>query len=313
MKNVLVTGSAGFIGGRLIDILTKDDDYFIIGIGRKRRENLMALYKNFRYVPLDILDYDALEKLWRNNNIDIVIHLAALTAHKEIIDNPIETLEINLQGTLNLLDCFSKSSTSKFIYASTGKVYGEIKYLPIDEEHPTNPKNLLGKSKLLTENLIEFFSVISQNSMKEFDIVRIFNVYGPKQRNYFLIPTILNQIKNKRKYLTLGNITDRRDYIFIDDLINFLCTLIRRDISIGLNYFNLGSGRSYSAEEIIEVVKKILKLNIKIKVDSSRMRKDESPEERAKISKVKAIDWKPKYSLEKGLIKTIKYYLKSEV
>lgn len=233
---------------------------------------------------------------------DIVIHLAALTSHKDIVENKLETLETNLAGTKNVLEAFIKSKTTKkFLYASTGKVYGKIVHLPITETHPTNPLNILGKSKLITENLIDFYS----NQDKEFVIFRIFNIYGPGQSEDFLIPTILKQLEKGNK-LVLGDIKAKRDCIYIDDVVDAFVKVIEQKGLKGLSIFNLASGKSFSAAEIVKMIGKIKGANIKVKSDLKKVRHDEMKDEYGSFTKAKkTFGWEPKISLQKGLEKII--------
>ena len=146
---ILITGINGFIGQHLANALIKRG-HIVLGLGHDKT---------------GVLDRKIVKKATRN--VEIVIHLASLTSHKDIVENKFETFEINLQGTKNILDAFIKSKkTRKFLYASTGKVYGKIVILPISENHLTNPLNTLGKSKLITERLIDFYA----DNQKEFMI-----------------------------------------------------------------------------------------------------------------------------------------------
>ena len=205
---ILITGINGFIGQHLASELLKKGHY-VIGLSRGNKCSIKSISK---YFSGSVLDKELVTRAIKN--VDVVVHLAALTAHKDIVDNRFKTLETNFLGTQNILNVFSKSKTTKnFLYASTGKVYGNIVKLPITETHPTNPLNILGKSKLITEKLIDFYALATlSTSKKEFVIFRTFNVYGPGQGKNFLIPTIINQLSLNKKEITLGDIDAKRDY-----------------------------------------------------------------------------------------------------
>ncbi len=198
---ILITGINGFIGQHLGAKLVQRG-HVVVGLARNKKckvANIKAYYSG------SVLDKKLVEEAAKD--AQVIIHLAALTSHKTMVDNKFETLEINLQGTKNVLDAFSKSkNTQKFFYASSGKVYGRIMHLPISEDHPTNPQNVLGKSKLITEKLIDFYN----DNQKEFVIFRIFNVYGPGQNKNFLIPTILAQFHEGKKEIVLGDMSRLR-------------------------------------------------------------------------------------------------------
>lgn len=276
---VLITGINGFIGKHLANKLIQRG-HIVLGLGRSNG---------------GVLNRAIVEKLTRN--VEIVIHLAALTSHKDIEENKFETLETNLQGTKNVLDAFSKSKNAhKFLYASSGKVYGKIVSLPISEDHPTNPLNILGKSKLITEKLIDFYS----SDQKEFIIFRIFNVYGPNQHNNFLIPTILKQLNKKE--MVLEDLEAKRDYVYIDDLINAFILAIERKGIPEVSIYNICTGKSFSAFQIVRKISKINRIDIKVKSNPTLIRTDEEKDEYGSFEKVKkTFGWEPKKSIEEGL------------
>lgn len=288
---VFITGISGFIGSHLARHLAREG-YQVSGISRKKRD-----IEGVETFKADVLDIRKM--LILSQDKDVIIHLAARTTHREIAEDPFATLNLNLTGTYNMLSAFVKSRANHFIYPSSGKVYGNPQYLPYDESHPLNPETILGKSKKIAEDLIDFFAL---NSKKTFTILRIFNIYGPGQRKGFLVPTILSQIGKKTP--TLGDIYAKRDYLYIEDLLEGFLTVIKARLK-GLNVFNLARGRCHSAQQMVEIVGKILNKDFEIEIDRSRFRKGEFEEERANISKMKSLDWEAKISLEEGLKKTI--------
>ena len=151
--DILITGVNGFLGINIAEMLAKSG-HRVVGLGKKNFSKLEFLYA---YHSVSVLDQESLNLIVKE--VDCVIHLAAITAHADIIDNKYETLDINLNGTRNILNAFKSSiRAKKFIYASSGKVYGNIKELPLTEESDTSPINILGKSKLIAEKLIDFYS-----------------------------------------------------------------------------------------------------------------------------------------------------------
>jgi len=281
---VLITGINGFIGQHLARTLVQRG-HIVKGLGHDKE---------------GVLDRRIVGRAIRD--AEVVVHLAALTQHKDIVDNRFETLEINLQGTKNVLDAFSKSKKSrKFLYASTGKVYGKIVSLPISEDHPTNPQNTLGKSKLITEKLIDFYN----DNQKEFVIFRIFNVYGSGQRENFLIPTILKQLE-KGKKLVLGDIETKRDYVYIGDLVSAFVLSIERKGEPGVSIYNICTNKGSSAKEIVKIIGKIKGFEIKLNSNPSLYRPDEMKNEYGSYEKAKRVlGWKPKISLRVGLERLI--------
>ena len=143
--------------------------------------------------------------------------------------------------------------------------------------------------------MVLHFSTISD---KSFSILSIFNVYGPNQKPEFLIPTILSQIKNNK--VILGDIKSKRDYLYIKDLITAFLTIVKNKEK-GVQIYNVGSGVSTSAEDIVRAIEKISKKKLSIEVDKSKLRKNEMPDEKADISKLKILGWNPKYNVHSGL------------
>lgn len=277
---ILITGIDGFIGKHLSKALVK----------RGHRVHKGGNVLNKKQIEEKIKD------------IDCVIHLAAKTSHFDIAENKFETLEINLTGTKNVLEAFLKSKkTKKFIFPSSGKVYGKIKNLPITENHPKAPLNILGKSKLIAEQLIDFYA----NNDKEFIIFRIFNVYGEDQKENFLIPTILKQVKGKKE-IVLGDVKAKRDYLYIDDLMNAFVLAVEKNEKKGLSIYNICGGVSYSAQDIVKLIEKIKGQKIKVKTNPSLIRLDEMKNEYGSFKLIrKELGWRPEVSIEKGLKKIL--------
>jgi len=293
---ILITGVNGFIGQHLANQLLKRG-HSVTGLGRSK---ICKVRNITTYCSGSVLDKKTLEKL---QDVDTIVHLAALTSHKDIVDNESKTSETDLLGTKNVLETLLKSKANKFLYASTGKVYGKVNYLPIDEKHPTKPQNILGKSKLEVEKLIKTYD----NKNKELIIFRVFNVYGPMQNENFLIPTIFKQLSNGKKGLTLGDIEAKRDYIYIDDLIEAFVKVLENRESPGVAIYNICTGIATSASEIVGIISKLKNADIEIKVNPDLIRKDESEEEFGTFEKAKEeLGWKPKISLEEGLKKLCK-------
>ena len=293
-KRILITGISGFIGRRLAAALIKQG-HQVFGLARTD-----ATMEDVIIQKADVLDALAVEEACKDK--EVVIHLSAVTAHQHIINNPYQALHVNLIGTYNVLSAVAKSEVQYFIYPSSGKVYGKPNYLPYDENHPVNPQTMLGKMKHFAESLIDFFA---SGSNKTFTILRIFNVYGAGQKSEFLIPTILRQIDGS--VIWLGNIDDKRDYLYLDDLIDAFNLIIDSSLS-GLSIMNVGSGISHSAREIVELLGCLVGKELIIKADASKFRKDEICEERANIERIRALGWSPKHDLELGLRETLQVF-----
>jgi nucleoside-diphosphate-sugar epimerase len=298
---VLITGVNGFLGRNIAKSLS-DSGFKILGIDIQEDPISRDL---FQYHSGSILDKKFISN--KIKDVDVVIHLAAITAHSEIIDKKYKTLDINLDGTKNVLSAFNSSKRSKkFIYASTGKVYGKISELPLTEKSNTYPINILGKSKLIAERLIDFYSTDD----KAYITFRIFQAFGVGQVDHFLIPTIIKQInydnRNIQK-ITLGDIKAKRDYIHVNDVANAFSLVVNSDIGPGNQIFNLSSGLALSAEEIVKEIEDLCDLKIHIQTDKSLFRYDEESIEYGSYAKAESyLGWKPKLSIREGLAKIIK-------
>src|SRR4030095_14348758 len=198
----------------------------------------------------------------------LVIHLAGPTTASEINAHPLECLKTNWRGTSNVLDCFRAGEGLHFVLLSSGKVYGRPQHLPINEDHPLRPETVLGKSKLATEDLVRFYA--DHCDGKLFTILRLFNAYGPGQKPGFLIPTIMGQADKPE--IKLGDISSRLDFIYIDDVVEAIVTVLfnSRDPGAGnssVRVFNAGSGTSHSPQNIVHVLEEVVGRQLSIITD----------------------------------------------
>lgn len=296
MTKVFISGVNGFIGQALAKALLSKG-YKVSGLGTSKKCDI----KGVNYKSCDVLDGKKLIKL--SNGHDVYIHLAAITTHDEIVNHATQTLQINWQGTYNMLEAFTQNKGKHFLYASTGKVYGDFKSLPIKEADPCNPLNILGKSKYICERLIDFFA--KTNPAHQYSILRIFNIYGEGQKESFLVPTIIKQLKSSS--IKLGDIKAKRDYLYKDDLVSAFIKVIEKNKST-INIFNVGSGKAYSAEEIAKTLGVITGKKLTIKSNSKKIRGDELDTEYCSNQKLKGLGWKQNFTLKKGLETTLKHY-----
>ncbi len=290
---ILITGAGGFIGRNLVDKFGTREDIQVMGTTHKK------VQLGIPSCVLDVLDEESIQRIFQRDRFDVVIHLAALTAHDQIVDNKYEALQLNLKGTRNILESFNKySKGALFIYASTGKVYGNVKTYPINEEMRTSPTNTLGKSKLITERLIDFYAEEGNQYM----ITRVFNIYGDGQRENFVVPTIVKQLKTGRS-LSLGNILDKRDYLHIDDLVNaILCCIDNHANFSKFDIVNIGSGIPVSVEDIVHCFEAELGYSIDINVEKKKMRYDEMSVEYCSNKKLMNLTgWNQSIPLQEGI------------
>jgi len=277
MKNsILITGATGFIGKHLVK---KIPNYNI------------AVDQNGKNIDLRIR-----KEVLKIRRSDIVIHLAGkIPSEKNYSKNIF--FEHNFLGTLNILEYCIKKKVKKIIFVSS-YVYGNPEKNPISEKHQIKPHNTYTKSKVLSEELCKIYA---EKYKIEIIILRPFNIFGNLQKDNSLISNIIKSIKNN-SHITIINKNNKRDYLFIDDLIDAIIKLI--DYKCKFEIFNIGSGKSYSFENVVQLFEKENKKKIKRKYKTSK--KNSIPKIQADISKIKKeIKWNPKYTLVEGIEKII--------
>lgn len=294
MNSILVTGSSGFIGTKLVSSLMKKK-YRLIGLSNKPDKNLV---KNFIKKDIRKLDWKIIK-----GDFSSIIHLAAISDVELCQRNPILCLETNVLGTQKMLE-IARKKDSKFIFISSGHVYAKPQKLPILEDHQTNPASMYAVSKLGGEICCKAYA---ESYGLEVTILRLFSVYGPNSSTNLVIPKIISQMM-KHNIVKLGNLYPKRDFVFIDDVVSAIELAIKK--SRGFNLYNVGTGQSYSILEVCNMIKKITGKNVKVKSVKSLCRKNEVVEIVSDSSKIKKLGWKPKVSLFNGLQKTIQAYEK---
>ena len=231
-----------------------------------------------------------------------MIHLAANTNVSEAFLHPFELYHDNILGALNIMEYCRKKGVKKIIYSGS-YVYGVPKYLPVDEKHPVGMHNPYGRSKLLSESLV---SAYSEDYNIDAVILRSFNIYGAGQNRRFLIPLIMEQLLSAGETIKINDLSPKRDFVYIKDVIEAIWKCCKNNKLKGVNIFNVGSGRSYSVEEVLDMMFKVSGKRKKVAV-LDVIRKNEMPDSVANIDKIKEeLGWEPKFTLETGLIDMFK-------
>ncbi|MDY0193556.1 MAG: NAD-dependent 4,6-dehydratase LegB [Aliarcobacter butzleri] len=309
-KFILVTGADGFIGSHLVEMLVKQ--------GAKVRA--LSLYNSFNnwgwledinclkeveVVSGDIRDPHFCKMITKD--IDIVFHLAALIAIPYSYVAPSSYVDTNINGTLNIIQACLENGVERIIHTSTSEVYGTALYVPIDEKHPLQPQSPYSASKIGADNMVLSF----YNSFDlPITIARPFNTYGPRQSARAVIPTIITQIQNGAKEIKLGDISPTRDFNYVEDTCRGMMLLAMNESAVG-EIFNIGSNFEISIEKTLDLIKEIMQSDVKFIVDTQRVRPEKSEVHRlwcdnTKINKLTG--FKPQYSIEDGLIKTIDWF-----
>lgn len=295
---IIVTGGAGFIGSAVVPKLQSENhDVYIY-------DNLSFGNREFINVPDshfclgDIREAKTVDDFISQVQPDVIIHLAAVHFIPYCNEHPFESSDINIRGTINVLESAKKvKNLKKVFFASTAAVY-PISDVSVSENHEVRPLDIYGLSKLTGEQLMEKFHL--QTGVDTI-CCRFFNAFGPNETNPHLIPEIEKQIREGNRTIALGNLTPKRDFIHTHDMANAVNALINLE-NVGYDVFNLGRGIEYAVTEVVNEFESILNDKITIEVDQARVRKVERMHLLADVSKLKnKTGWEPKWSLNQGI------------
>jgi len=312
-KAILVTGNAGFIGSHLSKALL-DKDYRVIGVDnfnnyyspKVKEKNIKDFLnnKNFKQYKLDILEAEKLEKVFQDNKIDLIIHLAARAGVRPSLKNPELYGKVNVQGTKNLLEIVKKFKIKRFIFASSSSVYADQKKIPfLEDDVLQKPVSPYAETKQKGEKLCQEYAKKYEIKMT---ILRFFTVYGPKGRPD-MAPYLFTKALMEDKTITkFGDGSSSRDYTYIDDIIKGIVKAVEKPFD--LEIINLGNNKPVKLNDFIELVEKLTDKKMKIKVRSRQIA--DVLRTFADISKAKKLlNWQPKTDLETGMKKFIEWYI----
>jgi nucleoside-diphosphate-sugar epimerase len=294
IKNILITGATGFLGTNLIKKLVDNKNFNIHGLVNKNIKKYPNK-KNIKYIKADITNSKELLKI--KKNYDYIINFAGNIDHK----NKIQTYNAHFKGLRNLLNVVNTKKLSLFIQIGSSLEYGRKKS-PHYENTKCKPVSYYGKAKLKSTQLI-------QKKLKNFIILRPYQVYGPNQKKNRLIPIIVNACLKDRSFAcTDGN--QYRDFLYVDDFSELIFKAIKTKKKIKRGIYNIGFGKPLKVKSIINLIIKKTKKG-KPLFGKLKMRKEELKVSYPKIHKIKKIfNWKPKIDIKSGLNKTIKFYAK---
>lgn len=299
MKKILITGGAGFIGSAVIKHFQQSNsEIFVV-------DNLSFGNRTFIQIPedhfynIDILDRQKVMDIFSKIKPAVVLHLAAIHFIPYCNQHPHESSNINLQGTMNVLDASAKINPDQVFFASTAAVYPVIDEA-VSEKHQTGPMDIYGLSKLIGERLCNEFHLKTGVTTI---ICRFFNAFGPNETNPHLIPEIQSQVNSGMRKIKLGNLMPKRDFIHTYDMAAAVETLLDK-VKRGIDVYNLGRGIEYSVTEIVDSFSRQIGEKIEIEVDPVRVRKVERMHLLANVDKLKSLGWKPKIEIDEG-IKTL--------
>jgi len=307
MKNkVIITGVAGFIGSNLAERLLKSNAYKVVGIDNLTYGVKEQIPKGVEFHEMDIRS-NRIYPLFKG--VDFVFHLAAKNCISDCQDNPIETSDINITGTVNIFEAAKRCGVKKVIYAESSAIYEDSTLFPTPETE-NHPRSFYAISKAcssLFASRYHFFFGLKTTGL------RYFNVYGPRQDYRRTIPPVMSafiiRLLSGKPPIIYGNGKKRRDFIYIDDVNDFHLLCLQNN-STDNEIFNIGSSKNYSILDIYNIISSILK--IKTPLVYKQDLPGEAQETLADITKAQKISWVPKTNIEVGL-KNMIDYIKKEI
>ncbi|MGQ9539447.1 MAG: GDP-mannose 4,6-dehydratase [Candidatus Bathycorpusculaceae bacterium] len=268
-KNVLITGGAGFIGSHLVEeYLSRDVGKVVVydDFSSGTMENLKEITDTrLKIIEGSILEFTTLDKVVKKEEINIIDHLAAELEVYTGIKDAERDARINILGTLNVLNVALKNNVEKFLFASSGAVYGEAKYLPIDEEHPLEPHWPYGVSKLSAERyVLQYHKLFGLNTTA----FRYSIVYGPREWVGRVLTMFIKRIFLENKPpVVFGKGSQTRDFVYVKDITRAHMLAIERPEATG-KVFNLGSGKGISIKELAAMLVKMANKKLDIIYDN---------------------------------------------
>ena len=324
MRNILITGGAGFIGSHLVKhFVKKYKNYNIINVDKLTYAsnihflNEMNNFKNYTFVQADICNLNEIQKIFKNNKISSVIHLAAESHVDNSIENALEFAKTNIIGTINLLELSRKNwannkSNNLFYHISTDEVFGSLDELGnFSEKSKYDPHSPYSASKASADHFVRAFydthklPVIISNCS---------NNYGPNQHNEKLIPTVINSLINKSKIPVYGNGLNVRDWLYVEDHIEAI-DMIFHNGSIGETYCIGGNNEIKNIDLIKLIIEEFdaIQQNKNSSIDLINYVDDRLGHDyryAIDISKINnELGWHPKTNIDKGLKNTLNWYL----
>lgn len=308
MKRVIVTGGSGFLGSHMIPALQKSG-YEVLNIDIRE-----AKYIEVETVIADILDTEKMKEVIKN--ADAVLHLAGLIEAGESVKDPQKFVDVNISGTVSVLEAMRENDVKTILFSSSAAVYGEPKNIPITEDDPTMPINPYGMTKLAMEGLIS--SYVQAHKFTGVAL-RYFNLYGPKEHHEpesHAMPRFIKQIYEGKEVTVYGSGEHLRDYIHVNDIA--VAHLAALEYAFAnpeqYHYFNLSTQKPSSVLDIANAVEKAMQ-SLGKDITANITHLPERPGDPLKLyaSAAKAnevLGWQAQVSLEDGIQETVEYFIK---
>ncbi|MGE5403866.1 MAG: NAD-dependent epimerase/dehydratase family protein [Candidatus Saccharibacteria bacterium] len=299
---VLVTGGAGFIGSHLVDSLVANNDVLVVdNLSTGSRSNVNSLA---RFYELDIRSTD-LAILVKTEKPEVVYHLAAQASVPVSLLDPILDADINILGSLRLLESCIAAGTRKIIFSSTAAVYGTPVYLPVDEKHPLAPMSGYGLSKMTVEHYLAQFQA---NHRLEYTVLRYANVYGERQNTSGeggVVSIFLDRLRQSKAPSIFGDGNQTRDFVYVKDVVN--ANLKATEAGNG-QIINISTGQSSTVNDLFQTISGLL--NISLQPIFAEPRAGDIRDSILDNRKAaQTLGWQPDYSLKSGLQSTLQNWV----
>ncbi len=308
MSKILITGGAGFIGSHLTDKLIERGHQVVVvdNLSSGKKENLNPKAK---FYEVDICDSE-ISQIFQEEKPEIVFHFAAQIDVRKSVKDPIKDAEINILGSLNLIQNFiqfpaSNSQDKNFVFASSGgAIYGDTDVTPTPETHLENPESPYGITKLTVEKYLYFYR---KTFRLNYTALRLANIYGPRQNfkgEAGVIAVFCNKMLKDEQAIINGEGEQTRDFVYVDDVVEAALLAMEKEKS---GIYNIGTAKETNINEIFRKIKELTNSNCK------KIHGPAKPGEQKRscldYSKAKEeLNWQPKYNLEDGLKETIEWF-----
>ncbi|MFH1545582.1 MAG: SDR family oxidoreductase [archaeon] len=306
-ENVVVTGGAGFIGSHIARELVKQGYgvKVIDNLFEGKMENISDIENEIEFVKGDIRDNELLEKEF--SGMDFVLHQAALRSVIHSMNNPKEYNDVNINGTVNVLEAARNNGVKRVVFASSSSVYGNTTKLPESENDELNPLSPYAVTKLVGER---YCKIYSEAFGLETVSLRYFNVFGPmqdpKSEYAVVIPLFIDAIMNDRKPIIFGDGLQSRDFTFVKDVVEGNLVAMKKE-GISGEVFNIAKGENIKVIDLVHKINGILGKKVEAKFVSAR--KGEAKHTQADPEKAKkALGFVCKHEFDEGLRKTVEWF-----
>ncbi len=311
-KRAIVTGGAGFIGSHLVEKLLESnwhvtviDNYDPFYDKEIKKRNIDSFYQHpdFVFLEVDIRDFDRLKESL-SGNYDVIIHLAAKAGVRPSIEDPMLYQSVNVMGTQNLLEISKLLNIKQFVFASSSSVYGVNQNVPWSEkDFVLKPISPYASTKISGELLGHVYSELYGI---RFIALRLFTVYGPRQRPDLAIHKFARMILENKAIPVFGDGSTRRDYTYVKDIVSGIMAAVKYD-KTNYEIINLGNNRTITLSHMIETIEKVF--NKKAIINRLPMQAGDVPETYADVTKAQQLlNYKPSLSFEEGIEKFKEWY-----